>query len=68
MQNSNEIMSTSEAAKFLGVSRQWLEIHRNDDVGPPFSKVGKLYKYRRTSLENWLAANERDLFTGNGAS
>ena len=38
--NIVEYLTTREAAAYLGVSRQWLDIGRTKGYGPPFIKAG----------------------------
>ena len=53
-------LNTRQAAEFLGVSPAWLELCRSRGDGPPYVCVGeKLIKYRRKSLEQWMAEHER---------
>ena len=63
MERENIYLDTGEAAAVIGVSRQWLEIGRRKGYGPPFIKVGSgnggIVRYRRSTLENWLAGSER---------
>jgi hypothetical protein len=53
-----EIMDTAQAAAYMGISTQQLEIARCKGGGPPFSKWGRLVKYRRTAIDDFLLANE----------
>ena len=53
-----EILNTTQLAKFLGVSTQYLEIARLKGNGPPFSRVGRLVRYRRATIDAWLEAHE----------
>ena len=53
---SPEILTTEEAAKYMRVSRQWLEIAHVRGGGPPFIKFSRLVRYRRIDLDEWLEA------------
>lgn len=53
-----DILDTRAAAKYLGCSTQFLEILRCKGGGPPFAKLGGLVRYRRSSLEAWVASSE----------
>ena len=44
---------------FLGVSKQLLELLRVQGGGPRFSKLGRLVRYRRECLDQWLIQHER---------
>ena len=63
MESENIYLDTETAAAVLDVSRQWLEIGRIKGYGPPFIKIGSgnggIVRYRRSTLDQWLAARER---------
>lgn len=52
------VMDTDEAAAYLVMSTQNLELLRVNGGGPKYSKCGRLVRYRRSSLDRWLADNE----------
>ena len=56
-EDTREVMDLEQAAAFLGVSertlRRWL-----DEKGIPFARVGRLLRFRRTALLEWLKAQE----------
>jgi predicted DNA-binding transcriptional regulator AlpA len=57
-----EILTTKEAARFLGVSIAFLEIGRHKgNLGlPPFVKLGtRLVRYQKSALLTWLAARQQ---------
>ena len=53
-------LSTKDAAKYIGVSKQRLDLSRITGnlcgiAPPPFFRVGKkLVRYKKTDLEKWL--------------
>ncbi len=50
-----ELLSTSEAADYIGARPHSLEIWRaSGRYRIPFVKVGRLVRYRRTDLDAWL--------------
>lgn len=55
---TQSVFDTDEAAKFLGVSRQLLELLRVQGGGPRYAKLGRLVRYRRESLDQWLVEHE----------
>ncbi|WP_397570449.1 helix-turn-helix domain-containing protein [Schlesneria sp. T3-172] len=59
----NEMLSSIEAAKFLGISPgtlvQWRHAQREGQ--PPYHKLGKSVRYRLSSLEAWLESNAVDM-------
>jgi len=50
-----EIMNTVQAAAYLGISRQYLEIARHKGNGPQYIKLARLVRYRKADLETWLS-------------
>ena len=49
------LMTTEEAADFLGLSKSTLEHWRTVRTGPPFVRVGaRSIRYRLEDLEAWL--------------
>ncbi len=56
---NDALMSTAEAAKFLGVSVWWLVKARCNKNGPGFVKIGRSVRYSRTSLLAFIAGNSR---------
>ena len=57
---SAEYLTTSEAAKYLGVSRQWLEIGRHKGYGPPYIKLARLVRYWIRDLDKHMQSNRRN--------
>jgi excisionase family DNA binding protein len=53
-----EILTTLEAAAMLRCSRQYLEGARVHGDGPPFTRMGRLVRYRKTAILAWLAKHE----------
>ncbi len=58
--NVVEYMTTREAAAYLSVSRQWLEIGRSKDYGPPFTKVEGIVRYKRAAVDRWMLDHQRN--------
>ena len=54
-----EYMTTREAAAYLSVSHQWLEIGRSKSYGPPFAKVGGIVRYKRAEVDRWMLDHQR---------
>lgn len=54
------VFTTEEAAQYLRLSRQTLELLRLQGGGPRYAKLGRSVRYRRTALDEWLAANEKN--------
>lgn len=54
------VFTTEEAAAYLRLSRQTLELLRLNGGGPRYAKLGRSVRYRRAALDEWLAANEQN--------
>ncbi|MDT1025596.1 MULTISPECIES: helix-turn-helix transcriptional regulator [Pseudomonas aeruginosa group] len=54
------VFTTEEAAHYLRLSRQTLELLRLQGGGPRYAKLGRSVRYRRAALDEWLAANEQN--------
>lgn len=53
------LMSVTEAAETLGVSRAWLNQSRLSGKGPIFMKIGNRCLYDPADLTTWLAGRRR---------
>jgi predicted DNA-binding transcriptional regulator AlpA len=58
--SSLEYLNTEQAAEYLQVSTQWLEIGRVKGYGPNFIKLGRLVRYKRTSIDEYLEKHQVD--------
>jgi len=63
---NDELLTTSQAAEFLGVSDSWIVRHRLNGTGPAFVKVGFFRKYLKSDLENYIRTNRDDPSTSDG--
>ena len=61
-----EVFTTEEAAQFLRLSRQTLELLRLQGGGPKYVKLKRTVRYRRTALDEWLESREQS-HTAEGA-
>lgn len=58
-----EILTEIEAAKYIGMSRSFLNADRsnghrkNRTKGPAFLKLGRSIRYRKIDLDEWLKIN-----------
>lgn len=50
----HELLRQVAVAAWLGVSMQWLEIGRHAGYGPPFIRIGRMVRYRRSDVIAWL--------------
>ncbi|MGL6236349.1 MAG: helix-turn-helix transcriptional regulator [Segniliparus sp.] len=53
-----DLLSTDEAARFLGLASGTLRFYRHLGKGPKSFICGRLVKYRRSDLVAWLEAQE----------
>lgn len=50
-----EYFNTPETAAYLGLSTQFLEIARHKGEGPPYIKLSRAVRYKKTDLDRWMA-------------
>ena len=51
----DDLLSTAQLAAWLGVSRQWVEVGRSRNYGPPFIRLSpRRVRYRRRDVLDWL--------------
>jgi len=55
----SKLLTTEEAANFLTVKKNTLEIWRSQGKGPDFVKVGRCVRYRAEDLESYVGAQTR---------
>jgi excisionase family DNA binding protein len=66
---SSALLTTKEAARYLGVSRAFLERDRWAGARIPFVKVGsRAVRYRQDTLDNYVASRERRSTSDTGAT
>lgn len=49
-----------EAAKYLGLKKCTLEAWRTRGGGPKFVKLGRIVRYRKFDLDNWIESRVRE--------
>ncbi len=52
---TREWLDTVAAAAYLGVSTELLEIARHRAEGPPYSRITRRIRYKRTDLDDWMS-------------
>jgi predicted DNA-binding transcriptional regulator AlpA len=53
--DSDDLLTTTEVAEFLGLSTQWVEIGRHKGYGPRYLKLNtRRVRYRRADILEWL--------------
>ena len=57
--DSTSLLTPREAADYRKASPSTLAKERCTGFGPPFVKMGRSVRYRRSDLDNWIAANIR---------
>jgi excisionase family DNA binding protein len=55
-----ELLTAQELARLLKVSVHTLRAWRREGVGPPWIKVGRAIRYRRSDVERWLEQQAKD--------
>jgi len=57
---ATDYMTTKEAAAYLKLSRQFLEgaRYRGDGSGPPYIKLERAVRYRRSVLDAWMSKHD----------
>lgn len=56
MHDTSALLSTRDAASYLGLSHRTLEKWRTRGVGPAYSRIGRRVVYRRADLDQFVAA------------
>ncbi len=57
LEASAGLMTTKQAAAYLGKTPDWIW-HNRDRLGIPFVRIGGRYHFRRHSLDQWIASCE----------
>ncbi|RIL06414.1 MAG: DNA-binding protein [Proteobacteria bacterium] len=53
-----EFLNTRQAAAYLSLSVPRLEIWRSRGQGPPYTRVGRIIRYSRTDLNQWMREHQ----------
>jgi predicted DNA-binding transcriptional regulator AlpA len=56
---STRYFNTKQAAEYLSLSYQYLEIARHKGTGPQYIKLAKAVRYRREDLDGWMSDHLR---------
>lgn len=62
-----QLLNNDEAAEMLGISYRTLPVWRVQGRGPKFVKIGKLVRYERSVLQDWIEANTHANTSRSGA-
>lgn len=65
MKNMSSLMtdkwiSIDEASKYLGVNKDTLRNWKKKDCGIPAHKIGKLWKFKISELDEWIKSGESE--------
>lgn len=55
-----DIMTTAQAADYLQLAEQTLEGWRRKRTGPPFIRIKRAVRYRKSDIDTWLEANKTE--------
>ena len=57
-----EYLNTAQAARYIGMSEEYLEIarHRANGSGPPYVKLPRAVRYCRADLDSWMKSHRRE--------
>jgi predicted DNA-binding transcriptional regulator AlpA len=55
----NQLLDSTQLAALLGFHPNWPAKARLAGDGPPFVKIGRTVRYRRSAVDAWLAVRER---------
>jgi len=56
---SLDLLDSAQLAKLLGMNPNWPATARLRGDGPPFLKLGRMVRYRRGDVEQWLDGQRR---------
>lgn len=57
--NLNQLFTTAQAAEFLGIKKNTLEIWRVQGKSPAFLKIGKNVRYEKSELMAFIESSRR---------
>jgi len=58
---TDELMSPTELAEWLGIPVSTIYNWRYESSGPPGYKIGRHVRYRRNEVENWFEQQRDEL-------
>ena len=50
----SNVLSLQQASQYLGVSQAALRTWKRDGKGPVFFRAGKLLRFRKSDLDQWI--------------
>ena len=60
MTDAAALLNEKEAARFLSMSYRTLQSLRSAGEGPPYLKLGRSIRYRRSDLMSWIEKSQRN--------
>ena len=54
LSQDDSLLKTEEAAKFLGLSVDWLAKARGNGTGPHYVKIGRAVRYSKSALLDFI--------------
>lgn len=56
-----EYLTTKQAARYCGMSEEYMEIarHKADGSGPEYIKLPRAVRYRRADLDRWMESHRK---------
>jgi excisionase family DNA binding protein len=60
MTDAAALLNEKEAARFLSMSYRTLQSWRSAGEGPPYLKLGRSIRYRRSDLMSWIEKSQRN--------
>jgi excisionase family DNA binding protein len=63
---ADEFLTPRETASLLRISESFLAKRRLDGSGPPFVKMGRAVRFRRSDVESWADAKLRKSTSDDG--
>lgn len=60
----DELLNQESVAKIINTTTKFLEARRCRGGGPPFIRVGRLVRYRRSDLDEWIESKRMESTSG----
>ncbi len=54
------LLSSEEAARYLGYSKEWLDMRRRAGTGPKHVQIGAGFRFRKGDLDEWIESRVVD--------
>jgi predicted DNA-binding transcriptional regulator AlpA len=57
---AEELFSSLNTSQYMNMSHSWLRRSRVDGNGPPFIKLGRSVRYRKSDVDAWLDQQKQE--------